>query len=107
MSSEEKTVNLTEAEFRAGISRIASPLADEKLTGRALKLVRKAAKAKLIRRGVKEVIKGLRKNEKGLMILAGNVTPIDVISHIPVLCEENNIPYIYVPAKEDLGMSLV
>lgn len=103
MDSEETKVVVSDAEIRAGISQIASPLADEKLTGRALKLVRKAAKAKLIRRGVKEVIKGLRKSEKGLMVLAGNVTPIDVISHIPVLCEEANIPYIYVPAKEDLG----
>lgn len=103
MDSEETKVVISDTEVRAGISRIASPLADEKLTGRALKLVRKAAKAKLIRRGVKEVIKGLRKSEKGLMVLAGNVTPIDVISHIPVLCEEANIPYIYVPAKEDLG----
>lgn len=33
------------------------------------------------------------------MILAGDVSPIDVISHIPVLCEENQIPYCYVPSK--------
>ena len=37
------------------------------------------------------------------MIIAGDVSPIDVISHLPVLCEEANIPYIYVPSKEDLG----
>ncbi len=88
------------------LSPISTPLANEKLTGRALKLVRKAAKSKLIRRGVKEVVKALRKKEKGVMIIAGNVTPIDVISHIPVLCEEQSIPYVYVPAKEDLGMLL-
>src|SRR5690348_1622499 len=38
-----------------------------------------------------------------LMILAGNITPIDVITHIPILCEENDIPYVYVPKKEELG----
>ncbi len=38
-----------------------------------------------------------------VMIIAGNITPIDVITHIPILCEENNVPYVYVPAKEDLG----
>ena len=86
------------------VSPIATPLANEKLTGRTLKLVRKAAKAKRARRGVREVIKALRKKEKGIMVLAGNVTPIDVISHIPVLCEEAGIPYIFVPAKEELGM---
>jgi H/ACA ribonucleoprotein complex subunit 2 len=87
----------------AALSPIATPLANEKLTGRTLKLVRKAAKAKSVRRGVKEVLKALRKKEKGVMVIAGNVTPIDVISHLPVMCEDRSIPYIYVPAKEELG----
>ncbi len=66
------------------IVTMASPLADKKLVKKALKLVRQgscahsdvclrksrwthqeAAKAKLLRRGVKEVVKALRKNEKG------------------------------------------
>jgi H/ACA ribonucleoprotein complex subunit 2 len=38
-----------------------------------------------------------------MMIIAGNITPIDVITHLPLLCEENELPYIYVPAKEELG----
>ena len=25
---------------------------------------------------------------------------IDVITHIPILCEDSDIPYIYVPSKE-------
>ncbi|EDO25827.1 predicted protein, partial [Nematostella vectensis] len=30
---------------------------------------------------------------------------IDVISHIPVMCEDSKIPYAYVPSKVDLGAS--
>lgn len=67
------------------------------------KLVKKASKEKSVRRGVKEAVKGIRKGDKGLMVIAGNITPIDVISHIPILCEENDIPYVFVPKKEDLG----
>lgn len=37
------------------------------------------------------------------MILAGDISPIDVISHLPVLCEEASIPYAYVPSKAGLG----
>jgi H/ACA ribonucleoprotein complex subunit 2 len=37
------------------------------------------------------------------MVLAGNVTPIDVITHLPIMCEDNGIPYIFVSRKEDLG----
>ncbi len=36
---------------------------------------------------------------KGLVIIAGDISPIAVISHLPVLCEDNDIPYIYVPSK--------
>lgn len=28
---------------------------------------------------------------------------MDVISHIPVLCEDHGIPYIYVPSRAELG----
>lgn len=56
-----------------------------------------------MKRGVKEVVKGLRKGEKGLVLIAGDISPIDVITHVPVLCEENDVPYVFLPSKEDLG----
>lgn len=102
MDSSEGIVTQTSG-LRGGVNAIAHPLANEKLAGRTLKLVRKGAKNKSIRRGVKEIIKAIRKKETGILVLAGNVSPIDVISHLPVLAEENDIPYIYVPAKEELG----
>lgn len=30
---------------------------------------------------------------------------MDVISHIPVLCEDHHIPYIYVTSRAELGMA--
>lgn len=50
-----------------------------------------------------QVVKALKKSQKGFCVIAGNISPIDVISHLPVLCEEANVPYIYVPSKEELG----
>ncbi|KAJ3128124.1 snoRNA-binding protein [Physocladia obscura] len=87
------------------VSVIAHPLASKKLTKKTYKTIKKAAKAKAVKRGVKEVIKGLRKGAKGLVVIAGDISPIDVITHIPVLCEENDVPYIYAPSKQDLGAS--
>lgn len=49
------------------------------------------------------MVKALRKDLKGFCVIAGNISPIDVISHLPVLCEDAGVPYIYVPSKEDLG----
>lgn len=91
----------------AGVSIIAQPLADEKLLKKTLKIVKKASKSSRIRRGVKEVQKYLRKSvtedTQSMVVLAGNISPIDVISHIPVLCEELNVPYVFVPSKSELG----
>jgi len=85
------------------INIMAKPLAGKKSTKKAHKLVKKAASSKRIRRGVKEVVKGLRKGESGLCILAGDIYPLDVYSHLPILLEEKNVPYLFVPSKQDLG----
>jgi H/ACA ribonucleoprotein complex subunit 2 len=38
-----------------------------------------------------------------LCIIAGDISPIDVISHLPVLCEDKAVPFIFVPSKVELG----
>jgi len=36
-------------------------------------------------------------------VIAGDISPIDVITHVPVLCEDAGVPYIFVPSKDALG----
>jgi H/ACA ribonucleoprotein complex subunit 2 len=86
-----------------GLAIIATPLATEKLLKKTLKLVKKANKDKRMRRGVREVQKALRKKTQGLCVIAGDTSPLDVISHFAALCEENDVPYVYVPSKAALG----
>lgn len=72
-----------------------------------------AAAQRTLKRGVKEVVKALRKSPTssdsslpvGIVILAADISPMDVISHIPVLCEDHNIPYIYVTSRAELGLA--
>lgn len=35
--------------------------------------------------------------------MAADISPIDIISHLPVLSEEAQIPYVFVTSKEELG----
>ncbi|CAN0134535.1 unnamed protein product [Ascophyllum nodosum] len=91
-----------EVRMRA-VTAISKPMASEKQTKRLYKLVRRSSKEKIVRRGVKEVSKGIRVGKKGICIIAGDITPIDVISHMAYLCEEEGVNYIYVPSKIDLG----
>lgn len=71
-----------------------------------------AAKNGTLRRGVKEVVKTLRKSPAagpssttfpGIVVIAGDISPADVISHIPVLCEDHNVPFIFVTSRAELG----
>jgi H/ACA ribonucleoprotein complex subunit 2 len=73
-----------------------------------------AAAHRTLKRGVKEVVKALRKSPQqsqpsslpiGIVVLAADISPMDVISHIPVLAEDHNIPYIYVTSRAELGMA--
>lgn len=75
-----------------------------------------AAVNKSLKRGVKEVVKALRKSPipaanatigtpNGIIILAADISPMDVISHIPVLCEDHGIPYVFVTSRAELGAS--
>ena len=36
-------------------------------------------------------------------MLCGDISPIEVIAHLPVYCEDNEVPYIYIPSREALG----
>ena len=51
---------------RLFVSPIATPLAEDKLSKKLLKLIKKGMKDKLVRRGVKETVKAIRKGTKGV-----------------------------------------
>jgi H/ACA ribonucleoprotein complex subunit 2 len=82
---------------------IAKPLADDKLARKVLKLAKSATARKQVKRGVKEVVKALRKGATGVCVLAGDVSPVDVIAHLPVFCEDKGVGYVWVSSKEALG----
>jgi len=89
----------------AELSPIAHPLANDKLAKKVLKTVKKASKQRQVKRGVKEVQKGMRKGDKGLLVIAADISPIDILSHLPVLAEDCNIPYVFVTSKDELGQA--
>lgn len=38
-----------------------------------------------------------------MCIIAGDISPLDVIAHLPILCEDKGVPYIFVRSKDELG----
>ena len=102
----EGNTGLSEAQVsRLFVSPIADPLASEKMCKKLIKLVQKGMKSKIVHRGVKETVKAVRKGNKGVVVIAADISPIDVLSHLPILCEEKNVPYIYIKSRAELGQA--
>jgi|UniRef100_A0A7J2U529 large subunit ribosomal protein L7Ae len=56
-----------------------------------------------IRKGTNEVTKGVERGLCKLVLVAEDVDPPEVVAHLPLLCEEKKVPYLYVPSKKRLG----
>lgn len=35
--------------------------------------------------------------------MAADTEPIEILLHLPLLCEDKNVPYVFVPSKSALG----
>ena len=38
-----------------------------------------------------------------LIIMAADTEPLEILLHLPLLCEDKNVPYVFVPSKIALG----
>ena len=75
-------------------------MVDEAKVLEAIEVARTSGK---IRKGANEATKAIDKGEAKLVVYAADVTPKEIIMHLPLLCKEKNIPCIMVSKKEDLG----
>jgi large subunit ribosomal protein L7Ae len=58
-----------------------------------------------VRKGTNETTKAVERGQAKLVVIAEDVDPPEVVAHLPLLCEEHKIPYIFVPNKRKLGTS--
>jgi large subunit ribosomal protein L7Ae len=65
-----------------------------------------ASKSGVVRKGTNEATKAVERAQAKLVIIAEDVDPPEVIAHLPLLCDERKIPYVFVPSKEKLGTAI-
>ena len=75
----------------------------EELAMKVYELVQKARETGKIRKGTNETTKAVERGQAKLVIIAEDVNPPEIVMHLPALCEEKGVPYVYVPSKEQLG----
>ncbi|CAD7668893.1 unnamed protein product [Nyctereutes procyonoides] len=76
----------------ADVNPKAYPLADAHLTKKLLDLVQQSCNYKQLRKGANEFI-----------VMAADAEPLEIILHLPLLCEGKNVPYVFVRSKQALG----
>ncbi len=73
------------------------------LAEKAYEAVAKARESGKIKKGVNETTKAVERGLAKLVVIAVDVDPPEIVAHLPYLCDERKIPYVYVPSKKRLG----
>lgn len=75
----------------------------KEVADRAYEIVELARESGKVSKGSNEVTKMVERGLARMVVMSEDVQPEEILAHLPILCEERNVPYVYVPAKQELG----
>ena len=78
----------------------------KEIADKAYQVLQIARDSGKIKKGTNETTKAVERGVAKLVLLAEDVDPPQVVAHIPILCEERKIAYLYVPSKQELGKAV-
>ena len=56
-----------------------------------------------LKKGANEVTKAAERGTARMVVMAEDVNPSELLAHIPMICREKSIPFMYVPNQEFLA----
>lgn len=75
----------------------------KELMERQLSFVKKANETGKVRIGINEVTKAIERDKAKLVLIALDVSPKEIVMHLPLLCKEKKVPYTFVSTRKELG----
>ncbi|MCD6477384.1 MAG: 50S ribosomal protein L7ae [Candidatus Aenigmarchaeota archaeon] len=75
----------------------------DELNNKILEAVEIARATGYVRKGTNETTKAVERGNVELVVIAKDVDPPEIVMHLPPLCEEKNVPYVYTKSKDELG----
>jgi len=78
----------------------------EDLVSPILEAIQQAVQTGKVRKGTNEATKAIERGISKLIVIAEDVEPPEVVAHLPLICEEQNAAYAFVPSKQELGKAL-
>lgn len=49
------------------------------------------------------LFQALNRGVAEMIVMAADTTPLEILLHLPLLCEDKNVPYVFVKSKTALG----
>lgn len=68
-----------------------------------MNLLQQALNYNQLRKGANEATKTLNRGLSDIIVMAADTEPIEILLHLPLLCEDKNVPYVFVRSKQALG----
>ena len=81
----------------------AFPLAEKDMTIKVQDLIKDSAKKGFLKKGANESTKALNRGIAQIIVMAADTEPLEIVLHLPLLWEDKNVPYIFVPSQHSLG----
>ena len=81
----------------------AFPMAENDMVVKLQDLIKDAAKKGFLKKGANESTKALNRGHAQIIVMAADTEPLEIVLHLPLLCEDKNVPYIFVPSQHSLG----
>jgi large subunit ribosomal protein L7Ae len=78
----------------------------KEISDAAYEALRQAKQSGKIRKGTNETTKAIERGVAKLVIIAEDVEPPEVVAHLPIICEERNVPFVFVPTRASMGPAL-
>ncbi|MFA7198853.1 MAG: 50S ribosomal protein L7Ae [Methanoculleus sp.] len=75
----------------------------EEIQNKALEALEIARDTGKVKKGSNEATKAVERNIAQLVLIGADVEPEEIVMHLPPLCEEKQIPFVYITKQNDIG----
>ena len=100
---EKEEIPSEEEEEKEEVDKRIFPLASKSIQKEIFNTITRCSQLKKIKKGANEATKTLNRGISDLIVIAADVKPLEIVLHLPLLCEDKNVPYVFVESQRLLG----
>ena len=58
-----------------------------------------------VRKGTNETTKAIERGNAALVVIAEDVSPEEIVMHLPEIADEREVPYVFVETQDEVGLA--